>query len=126
MSIIVSNCQHCDEQKFQNTVMCTLHDFLSSKVRFIHTSTVIGSDSSSGKKLCVRLAYILFNLHGAFYVPLRDLYLGETIIINILTYSSSGACSGIRGIRGPKSESLFFFFFLLFNFLGGGPSSEKR
>ena len=48
MSIIVSNCQHCDEQ-FQNTVMCTLHDFLSSKVGFIHTRTVTGSDSCTGK-----------------------------------------------------------------------------
>ena len=32
-----------------NTVMCTLHDFLSSKVRFIHTSTVTGSHSCSEK-----------------------------------------------------------------------------
>ena len=45
MSIIVSNCQHCGEQEFQNTAMCTLHDYLSSKVRFIHTSTVTGSNS---------------------------------------------------------------------------------
>ena len=29
--------------------MCTLHDFLSSKVRFIHTSTVTGSESCFGK-----------------------------------------------------------------------------
>ena len=29
--------------------MCTLHDFLNSKVRFIHASTVTGSDSCSGK-----------------------------------------------------------------------------
>ena len=49
MSIIVSNCQHCNEQQFQNNVMCTLHTFLSSKVRFIQTSTVTGSDSVSGK-----------------------------------------------------------------------------
>ena len=27
MSIIVSNCQHCNEQHFQT--LCTLHDFLS-------------------------------------------------------------------------------------------------
>ena len=49
MLIIVSNCQHCDEQQFKNTVMCTLHDFHSSKVRFIHTSTVTGSNSCSEK-----------------------------------------------------------------------------
>ena len=49
MSIIVSNCQYCDEQQFQ-TLSCvtSLHDFLTSKVRFIHTSTVTGSDSYSG------------------------------------------------------------------------------
>ena len=41
-------------------LMFTPCSFLSSKVRFIHTSTVIGSHSSSGKKLRVRLAYILF------------------------------------------------------------------
>ena len=63
MSILVSNCQHCDEQQFQ-TLSCvhysTIHDFLSSKVRLIHTSTVTGSHSCSGKKLRARLAYILF------------------------------------------------------------------
>ena len=48
MSIIVSNCQHCDEQQFQ-TMSCTLHDFLSSKIRFIHTTIVPGSHSCSGK-----------------------------------------------------------------------------
>ena len=32
-----------------NTVMCTLYDFLTSKIRFIHTSTVTGSHSCSGK-----------------------------------------------------------------------------
>ena len=30
--------------------MCTLHDVLSSKIRFIYTSTVTGSDSYSRKK----------------------------------------------------------------------------
>ena len=29
--------------------MCTLHDFLNSKIRCIHTSTVTGSHSCSGK-----------------------------------------------------------------------------
>ena len=55
MSIFVSNCPHCDEQQFQT------HDFLSSKVRFIHTSTVTGSDSCSGKNTCT--AYISFNIN---------------------------------------------------------------
>ena len=50
MSIIVSNCQHCDEQQFQTlSCTCTLYDFLSSKVRCIHTSTVTGSHSGSGQ-----------------------------------------------------------------------------
>ena len=30
--------------------MCTLHDLLSSKVRFIDTTSVTGSHSCSGKK----------------------------------------------------------------------------
>ena len=47
MSITVSICQHCDEQHFQ-TLSC-VHESLSSKVRFIYTSTVTGSDSCSGK-----------------------------------------------------------------------------
>ena len=50
MSIIISNCQHCDEQQFQNTVMCTLQKFPQlSRVSFIYTCTVTGSDSCSGK-----------------------------------------------------------------------------
>ena len=55
MSIMVSNCQHYDEQQFQNTVMCILHDFLSSKVRFIHTSIVTGPDSGLENILMVLL-----------------------------------------------------------------------
>ena len=48
MSMTVSNCQHCDEQQFQTQSCVQLHDFLSSKVRFIHTSTVTGLHSCSG------------------------------------------------------------------------------
>ena len=54
-----ANCQHCDEQQF-HTLMCTLHDFLSSKVRFIHTSTATRLEIRLWKKLRTRLAYILF------------------------------------------------------------------
>ena len=36
-------------QQFQNTVMCTLCDFLSGKVRFMHTSTVTRSRFNSEK-----------------------------------------------------------------------------
>ena len=40
MSITVSNCQHCDEQQFRTlSWVRTPHNFLSSKFRFIHTST---------------------------------------------------------------------------------------
>ena len=55
------------------TLMCTLHDYLSSKVRFIHTSTVTGSDSCSGKKIRVRLAYILFDIHSQYVGVCNDL-----------------------------------------------------
>ena len=53
--------------------MCTLHDYLSSKVRFIQTSTVTGSDSCSGKKLRVGLAYILFYMHSQYVGVCNDL-----------------------------------------------------
>ena len=43
MPMIVFICQHCDEQQFRSTAMSTLHDFLSSKVKFMYASTVIGS-----------------------------------------------------------------------------------
>ena len=71
MSIIVCNCQYCDEQQFQtlSSVMYTLHDFLSSKIRFIHTSTVTGSHSCSGKNYayasltsCSKLLLVVANL----------------------------------------------------------------
>ena len=80
MSIIVSNCQHCEEQQYSNTVMCTLNDFLSIKVRFIHTSTVTGSDSFSGKNTRtprVRLAYILFLLK--FHRPISPVVIGRKV-----------------------------------------------
>ena len=50
MPMVVSICQHCDEQQFWNTVMCTLHNFLSSKVWFMHTSTVSRLHSYFEKK----------------------------------------------------------------------------
>ena len=85
MPMIVSICQHCDEQQFRNTVRCTLHDFLSSKVGFIHTSTVTRSHSCSEKNyayasrtscyiiillyiLRVRLAYILLYYYIIVYI----------------------------------------------------------
>ena len=49
MSIIVSNCQHCDEQQFQTLSCVHYNDFLTNKIRFIHTSTVTGSYSCSRK-----------------------------------------------------------------------------
>ena len=36
MQMVDPSCQHCDEQQFRNTVMCTLHDFLSSKATYIY------------------------------------------------------------------------------------------
>ena len=38
---------------------CTLHDFLSSKVRFIHTSTVTRSYSCSGKTMRTTRVYLV-------------------------------------------------------------------
>ena len=56
--------------------MCTLHDFLSSKSRLIHTSTDTGLLSCSGKKLRVRLAYILFSTWRPFCYVLQSLMWG--------------------------------------------------
>ena len=78
MSIIVSNCQHCDEQQFQNTVMSTLHDFLSSKVRFIHTITVTGSDYCSGKN------YPYTSRTACFQTEIRTSFLKEQKIRKII------------------------------------------
>ena len=39
------------DEPFSNTLMCTLHDFLNNKIRFVYTSTVTGSHSCSGKKI---------------------------------------------------------------------------
>ena len=50
--MIVSSCEHCDERQFQTlscVMCCTLHDFLCSKVKFIHTCTHTRSHSCSGK-----------------------------------------------------------------------------
>ena len=35
MSMIVSNCQHCDEQQFQTPVMCTLRLFSVVKLDLV-------------------------------------------------------------------------------------------
>ena len=62
MSIIVSNCQHCEEQQFRILSCVHYTDFLSSKVKFIHTSTVTRSHSCYGKirrTPRVHLVYIL-------------------------------------------------------------------
>ena len=56
MSIIVSDCQHCDEQQF-HALSCVA--FFSSKIRIIHTSTVTGSDSCSGKNTCTLRVHLV-------------------------------------------------------------------
>ena len=69
-----------------NTLMCTLHDLLSSKIRFIHTSTVTGSHSCSEKKLRVRFAYILLKMHT---------YVGALSYADDITL----LCPSIRGLN---------------------------
>ena len=60
MSIIVSNCQHCDEQQFQTlSCTCTLYDFLSSKVRCIHIRALLLDRILALDKIHARLAYIV-------------------------------------------------------------------
>ena len=52
MSMIVCLCPFVSiamNSDFRNTVMCTLHDFLTGKVRFMHTSNMTRSHSCSVK-----------------------------------------------------------------------------
>ena len=62
MSIIVSNCQHCDDQQFQ-TLSCVHYTiFLVVKLNlFIRTLSVIGSGSCSEKTTRT------FRVHLVFY-----------------------------------------------------------
>ena len=50
-----------------NTLMCTLHIFSSNKARFIHTSTITILHSCPGKKICVRIACILFLYKNQYF-----------------------------------------------------------
>ena len=50
--MIVSSCQHCDQNNFK---LCALLDFLSNNIRFTHTSTVTRSNSCSGKNYAYAL-----------------------------------------------------------------------
>ena len=60
--------QHCDEQQSQTQSCVQLHDCLSSKVRFIHTNTVTGLHSCSGKSYAYASrtsCYTLFTVGSA-------------------------------------------------------------
>ena len=62
MSIIVSNCQHCDEQQFQT--LSSVHYTIFSVVKldlFIRSSTVIGSHSCSGKTTCTPHVHLVID-----------------------------------------------------------------
>ena len=41
MPMTVSISQHSDKQQFRNTVMCTLRNFLSGKVRFMYIRALL-------------------------------------------------------------------------------------
>ena len=58
MSIIVSSCQHCDEQQFRTlSKLCTLQNFFSSrKLDLLLLNHILAL-----KKLRVRHEYILLN-----------------------------------------------------------------
>ena len=60
MSITVSNCQYCDDQQFRTLSWVYYTIFLVVNLDvFIRARAVIKSESCYGKKLRVRLAYIL-------------------------------------------------------------------
>ena len=60
MSIIVSNCQHYDEQTISNTVMCTLHDCCSSKAIGLIIRALLLDRILALEKIRIRLACILY------------------------------------------------------------------
>ena len=74
-----NNFEHCHV-----LLLATPHDFLTSKVRFILTSTVTGSHSCSGKNLRVRLAYILLNMYYKHYGILMTPFLNLAIAMYYL------------------------------------------
>ena len=64
--MIVSSCQHCDEQQFQTlscVVLCTLHDFLSSRKLALFISTAIRSHSCSGKTTCPTRVHLVLQMY---------------------------------------------------------------
>ena len=58
MSIIVSNCQHCDAQQFQ-TLSCVHCTILSVVKLDLFIRALLLDRILALKELCVRLAYIL-------------------------------------------------------------------
>ena len=60
MSIIVSNCQHCDEQQFQ-TLSCVHYMIFSAVKLDLFIQTLLLDRILALEKLRVRLVYILFS-----------------------------------------------------------------
>ena len=109
MPIIVSN--NC-EQQFQNSVMCALHDFFSSKVRFMHTNTVTRSHSCSEKNTNTPRAHlVIFNISLPTKVTKFCIQeLNETQ--NILLYSVKSYDMGTIAIC-LCSKSITYFLFII-------------
>ena len=61
--MIVSSWQHCDEQQFQNSVMCTLHNFLSCRKLDLFMRAQLLDHILALKKERTRLAYTLFEVN---------------------------------------------------------------
>ena len=96
ISIIVSNVNIAISNNFEHCHAYTT-GFLSSKVKFIHTSTVTRSHSCYGKKLRVRLPYILliFITHYCYYLSIGVLHIKwyATQVMYFLRNISNSMCS---------------------------------
>ena len=91
--------------------MCTLHDFLSSKVRFIHRSTVTGSHSCSGKNYAYasRTSYLILIANKLLCLFSMTHFFTSNILIppsyNIIEtgWDVSEFCGG--SVKSPQSDT---------------------
>ena len=69
MSMIVSMCQHCDEQQFRNTVMCSCAPYMIFSVVKLDLCirALLLDHILALKKIRVRLLYILFLIRSFCY-----------------------------------------------------------
>ena len=71
--------------------MCTLHDFLSNKIRFIHTSTGTGSHSCSEKNYAYASVHLEINCYFQYSIHVQVFF--TDVNIHLATSNTSGDVS---------------------------------